>query len=242
MTPPTRQRVPVQDEDRGRDSPVHEQGAETMSESRAHGIVTTPVPESMPVLSRGKHRRPSQGACFMEYTALLAGEAFTDAPRCVDGELAAVLRGANDKLSDADRSLLVPLLGRAIGLAVEPPPPVRRWYQHATLRRRREVAPYRARAARLRRQVARRFVAALGPSSPPGTRTWSGCSGELAQVFWDTMSEPTALSTSPAYVRRLVDRLHVLHGCYEEALDDLGAGRPAPTGSLPVVQDSGAET
>src|SRR3712207_6298172 len=143
-----------------------------MSESRAHGIVTTPAPESMPVLSRGKHRRPSQGACFMEYTALLAGEAFTDAPRCVDAELAAVLRGANDKLSDADRPLLVPLLGRAIGLAVEPPPPVRRWYEHATLRRRREVAPYRARAAGLRRQVARRFVAALGPSSPPGTRTW----------------------------------------------------------------------
>jgi hypothetical protein len=80
------------------------------------------VPAAMPLLSRGKHRNPAQGACFMEYTSLLAGEPFTDGPRCVDGELAAVLRSANDRLSDGDRALLVPLLGRAIGAAIPPPP------------------------------------------------------------------------------------------------------------------------
>src|SRR6185312_15571754 len=80
------------------------------------------VPAGLPLLSRGKHRNPSRGACFMEFTSLLAGVPFSDDPCCVDGELASVLRGANDKLSDADRPRLLPLLGRAIGLAVEPPP------------------------------------------------------------------------------------------------------------------------
>src|SRR3954453_4127352 len=79
------------------------------------------VPDAMPVLSRGKHKNPSRGACFMEYTALLAGEPFTDAPRCVDRELAAVLRHANDPLPDAARPRLPPLLGRSMGVAGRPP-------------------------------------------------------------------------------------------------------------------------
>src|SRR4051812_27738444 len=96
--------------------------------NRRRGIMSefpaiTPVPAALPLLSRGRHRNPLRGACFMEFTSVLAGGPFTDDPRCVDGELAAVLRGANDKLSDADRPLLVPLLGRAIGLAVASPPP-----------------------------------------------------------------------------------------------------------------------
>ena len=79
-------------------------------------------PAAMPVLSRGRYRGPVRGACFLEYTALVAGEPFSDHPACVDGELAAVLRHANDRLSDGDRFRLTPLLGRAIGLVV----PVRR--------------------------------------------------------------------------------------------------------------------
>lgn len=78
-------------------------------------------PAAMPVLSRGRHRGPARGACSLEYTALLAGEPFTDHPACVDGELAAVLRHANDRLSDGDRFRLTPLLGRAIGLVVPGP-------------------------------------------------------------------------------------------------------------------------
>ncbi|MGY1695618.1 hypothetical protein ACI780_11950 [Geodermatophilus sp. SYSU D00814] len=206
-----------------------------MNGSTPHGIVTMPAPESMPVLGRGRHRSPSQGACFLEYTALLAGEAFTDRPRCVDGELAAVLRNANDRLSDADRPLLVPLLGRAIGLGVEPPPPGDGGFRRAALRRRRERAPYREGAARLRREVTRRFVAALGPVSAPAPRAWSGRSGELAQLFWDTMSEPTPLSTSPAYVRRLVERLSLLHECYERAMAELGVVRTPSAAPLPAV-------
>ncbi|MGY1673304.1 hypothetical protein [Geodermatophilus sp. SYSU D00710] len=197
-----------------------------MSETAPEETVPLSVPDAMPVLSRGRHRNSSHGACFMEYTALLAGERFSDEPRCVDGELATVLRGANDRLSDADRPVLLPLLGRAIGLAVEPPPPEPRWSRRVSRRYHREVAaPHQTRVARLHREVTRRFVAALGPVSPPVTRDWTGRSGELAWVFWETMTEPTVLSRSPDHVRRLVSRLHLLHECYEQALEHLGYSR-----------------
>src|SRR4029450_1317921 len=38
------------------------------------------VPEVVPQLSRGKHRNPRKGACFMELASYLAGEACGDEP------------------------------------------------------------------------------------------------------------------------------------------------------------------
>src|SRR3954451_22621426 len=89
--------------------------------SGRNAMSETGMPSSLPVLGHGKHRDPARGACFMEYTSVLAGEAFSGAPVCVDPELAAVLRGANDLLADAQRPLLLPFLGRAIGLVVIAP-------------------------------------------------------------------------------------------------------------------------
>jgi hypothetical protein len=199
------------------------------------------VPAALPLLSRGKHRNPSRGACFMEFTSVLAGESFTDEPACVDGELAAVLRGANDKLSDADRLLLVPLLGRAIGLAVEPPAATTAACRAARgLRHRREQAAcHRRQTGLLRRTVSDRFTAALGIRPSPAAQVWSGGGEELAWLFWDLMDEPTALRRSADYVRRLVDRLQLLHECYERAMDDLGLprrtpGEAVPAGSVPA--------
>jgi hypothetical protein len=185
------------------------------------------VPAGMPVLSRGKHRNPARGACFMEYTAMLAGEPITDAPGCVDAELAAVLRGANDKLSDDDRPLLVPLLGRAVGLTAAPPPIGRRWSRTASARRqaREERTRYLAQTLRLRRAASRRFVAALGSLPSSATSTWSGCGEEVSWLFWDLMDQPVRLRASEEYVRRLVDRLDLLHTCYEGAMDELGLPR-----------------
>ncbi|WP_448628562.1 hypothetical protein [Geodermatophilus sp. URMC 64] len=196
------------------------------------------VPDAMPLLSRGKHRNPARGACFMEFTSLLAGGPFTDDPGCVDRELAAVLRGANDKLCDADRPLLVPLLGRAIGLAVAPPPKDRTARRSAPARRRRreEQARFREESARLRRAVARRFAAALGSSFSPATEVWCGGGEELSWLFWDLMNEPTPVSTSKDYVRRLVARLHLLHECYEQAMDDLGLPRAVPAVPVPAEE------
>jgi hypothetical protein len=61
---------------------------------------------SMPVLARGRHRRPARGACLMEYVSVLAGERFSDAPACTDPVLAAVARAVNDYSGDASRQRL----------------------------------------------------------------------------------------------------------------------------------------
>jgi hypothetical protein len=192
-----------------------------------HSRVTA-TPTGMPVLSRGKHRNPARGACFMEYTSVLAGEAFTDHPRCVDNELANVLRGANDQVSDGQRPLLVPLLGRAIGLVVEPPPALGRWRVSAAEWKRHREADLRHRActARLRREVAVRFTRALGVPSTRVDSVWSGWGEEVSWLFWDLMDEPSVPRRSEEYVRRLFDRLNLLHACYELAMDDLGLSRP----------------
>ncbi|MGR6964613.1 hypothetical protein ACU610_09160 [Geodermatophilus sp. URMC 61] len=196
-------------------------------------------PASMPVLSRGRHRNPARGACFMEYTALLAGEPFTDTPDCVDGELAAVLRHANDRLSDGDRFRLTPLLGRAIGLVVPGPAVPRR--QRRSARRAagadgHALAVHVAAVGELRTAVARRFTAALG--SRPSPAEWRGhaCGRDVDRLFWSLMLEPTPVSTSAAYVDRLLDRLVLLHECYELAMAQLGlARRPPGAGAETVV-------
>jgi hypothetical protein len=185
------------------------------------------VPELMPVLSRGKHKRPSRGACFMEYTALLAGEPFTDAPACVDRELAAVLRRANDVLSDADRPRLTPLLGRAVGLVLRPPAA----HDWASLplaedgAYERDVIGHARATVALHRQVMSRFLAAVGYvlSHPETLRYDDG--REVAALFWDLMDHPGRVRKAE-WVTRLVERLVLLHECYEQALVEVGA-RPA---------------
>ena len=45
-------------------------------------------PALLPVLSRGKHRNPQKGACFIEFASLLAGERWSDHPACTHTLLA----------------------------------------------------------------------------------------------------------------------------------------------------------
>src|SRR5438094_8542303 len=73
-------------------------------------------PELVPILSRGKHRNPRKGACFMELASLLAGERFSDHPACTHPLLAAVARHVNDYTSDAARPRLAGLIPSVIGL------------------------------------------------------------------------------------------------------------------------------
>jgi hypothetical protein len=51
----------------------------------------------------------------MELASMLAGERFTDRPRCVDPVLAAYLRAFNDRLGHRDRQRLVPYAARVVG-------------------------------------------------------------------------------------------------------------------------------
>lgn len=81
----------------------------------------TASPELMPVLSRGKHRSPRKGACFMELASYLAGEPWSDHPRCTHPLLAVLAREVNDHVGDEARAALAPLVPEVIGLSgVEP--------------------------------------------------------------------------------------------------------------------------
>ncbi|GAA2869847.1 hypothetical protein [Nonomuraea rubra] len=71
----------------------------------------------MPVLSRGRHRNPKRGACFMELASYLAGERWSDHPACTHPLLAALARLVNDNTSDESRAKLVRLVPSIIGLA-----------------------------------------------------------------------------------------------------------------------------
>ncbi|MGY1616792.1 hypothetical protein ACI797_08600 [Geodermatophilus sp. SYSU D00691] len=203
------------------------------------------IPDSMPVLSRGKHKHPSRGACFLEYTSLIAGERFSDAPACVDRELAAVLRHANDLLTDADRPRLVPLLGRAVGLVVPPPTAADGWHPPAGMTADRiddAVGAYARTTAALHRRVASRFLAAIGyvPSAEEHREYDDG--RDLDRFFWFLMQRPVAVRSSADYVGRLVDRLVLLHESFEEALAELGLRQPEVVVPVPRAPSGVTET
>lgn len=73
------------------------------------------TPDALPVLSRGKHWSPRRGACFMEFASVLAGERWSDHPRCTHPLLAALAREVNDVTSDGDRQQLVGLVPSVVG-------------------------------------------------------------------------------------------------------------------------------
>jgi hypothetical protein len=84
----------------------------------------TPVsasPDSMPILSRGKHRNSRKGACFMEMASVLAGEKWSDHPRCTHPLLADLARHVNDATSDDNRHELALLIPEVVGLTSDDP-------------------------------------------------------------------------------------------------------------------------
>lgn len=66
-------------------------------------------------LARGRHRSPADGACVMELASMLAGERFTDRPRCADPVVAAFLRAFNDRLDQRERQRLLPYAAMVVG-------------------------------------------------------------------------------------------------------------------------------
>lgn len=74
------------------------------------------LPDIMPVLSRGKHRSPKSGGCFMEFASYLAGESWSDHPACTHPVLASLARMVNDCTSNDARSRLALLIPSVIGL------------------------------------------------------------------------------------------------------------------------------
>ncbi|MGH8893777.1 MAG: hypothetical protein ACRDWY_10820 [Actinomycetes bacterium] len=76
----------------------------------------TAAPELLPVLSRGKHRTSRKGACFMEMASVLAGERWSDHPRCTHPLLGELARHVNDCTTDANRQQLAVLIPSVVGL------------------------------------------------------------------------------------------------------------------------------
>lgn len=89
-------------------------------------MTSTSPPEGLPILEAGAHRDAEAGSCLMEYVSVLAGERFTDRPRCTHPALAAVAWQVNDAVSSTARQQLgtraVTLigLGRDSGVEVRP--------------------------------------------------------------------------------------------------------------------------
>ena len=78
-----------------------------------------PLPDIVPVLSAGRHRNPRKGACFMEMASFLAGERWSDHPKCTHPLLASLARMVNDCLTDADRPRIVGRIPDVVGLTSE---------------------------------------------------------------------------------------------------------------------------
>jgi hypothetical protein len=78
-------------------------------DQRRHGS-TAPVR-----LEPGSHRSPSDGVCIVELASVLAGETFSDRPRCVCRVIGAFLRSWNDRAGYADRQRLLPYASRVVG-------------------------------------------------------------------------------------------------------------------------------
>jgi hypothetical protein len=74
------------------------------------------VPDGVPVLSAGRHRNPRKGACFMEMASYLAGERWSDHPKCTHPLLASLARMVNDSLCDEERPRIAGLIPDVVGL------------------------------------------------------------------------------------------------------------------------------
>jgi hypothetical protein len=79
------------------------------------------IPDFMPIPAKGWHQTPKSGACIMEMASFLAGETWSDRPRCVDSLLAGVSRTINDLCDDETRSRLFALLPRLMGTKIWDP-------------------------------------------------------------------------------------------------------------------------
>ena len=131
---------------------------------------TNQVPELMPVLSRGKHRSPRKGACFMELASYLAGEPWSDHPRCTHPLLAVLARAVNDHVSDAARPALAPLIPRVIGLAGDDPAVDALIARHAALEAIPVVAAERQNVLAVGIILCDQRLAALGRPPSPQSR------------------------------------------------------------------------
>jgi hypothetical protein len=69
-------------------------------------------------LAAGGHHSFEEGVCVMEAVAWIAGEPFSDHPKCASPVIATFMRQWNDDLDDDGRQMLKPLIPKLVGTAV----------------------------------------------------------------------------------------------------------------------------
>jgi hypothetical protein len=77
--------------------------------------MNTTVPDFIPVLSRGAHYDPKEGACVMEMVSFLAGEEWSDTPACSYNSISFLAQLVNDNVSDDNRGKIANMIHRLIG-------------------------------------------------------------------------------------------------------------------------------
>jgi hypothetical protein len=200
-----------------------------------HGAAVTGVPEGLPVLDVGRHRRPEHGACVMEYVSVLAGEPWSDSPVCTDRALGDLARRVNDDVEPQARSALgeiAPRLVGTVGLRA-----ARDVVIAAVIRVGLESVPDDVVLTRFRRRVEARLL----PLDGPGPGMWArvvrqgrlivgpGLPGAYLQVV-------RAVSGLPRAERDAV-RVRVLAAATEDVRRRLGARAVSPSG--PVTAATG---
>jgi hypothetical protein len=142
-------------------------------------MTSTCPPDGLPVLDAGAHRDAEAGSCLMEYVSVLAGERFTDRPRCTHPALAAVAWQVNDAVSSAARQQLATRAVALIGLGRDADVEVRPIVLETIARAGLAVDPGNRFFPRLQRRLTRRAEA--GPRRP--ARGEDGRGGRLATLL-----------------------------------------------------------
>jgi hypothetical protein len=78
------------------------------------------------VIRKGRHDSPERGACVMELSSMLAGEAFSDHPATVCPVIAGFLRSYNDLLPDGQHDELYAYAAQVVGTSASASASLRR--------------------------------------------------------------------------------------------------------------------
>lgn len=192
--------------------------------------VSSELPDGLPRLAAGNHVAPADGACVMEYVSLLAGEPWSDHPRCVDPALAMLARLVNDSVPNGPRDRLALLAPDMIGTAQAGPLFTARLAALALERAAERVPETRRRRRALQR--ARRHIAVW--SAPHGRLATRRL--RLAALLYRNCAARQALGAAVAALRHgdepVESLLDLLTAAVAQARAD-AAGRTAPI-PLPV--------
>lgn len=116
---------------------------------------------------------------------------------------------------------------------------MRRWYR-CWAGRSAVVVPHGRRTAELHRAVSLRFTAALGVRLTEDEDRAHDGGREVGRLFWSLMDRPGPAVRVADWTTRLVERLELLHTCYEQTLAELAPAQSAGPAARVIVAECAA--